>query len=400
MKPLFYSFLIFLFLSACTSNPSTTETQTDGGIEIIDVANAERYDGTLDALIEDIYFVQLEASEEALFSEASKVLFAKDEILVLDKRNNKVLAFDEEGNFLFKIFQKGNGPGEYKEIFSMAYVGDNNQIILAAPGKFLWFDMQGDFIREVKSTLPPIYISDMAYVGNSQFAIYPDLHGGVSDDATAMRSFILDSQANVIASYQPFNKAVRTENSTGMYSHFSASKTPLAVGVYSHNVWKFESGEAEIAYRFDFGVDAMPEDFIDTYITDPSLTSQRVREIIAEKDYWAIYGGALQETDQSIFFLCSNRKEYQPALYDMQTKKVMTFSSAIKNDRGDKGYLSFFASHDGYFVTSYNSQLLSGLLDMDKLTAQQKKMVESIGKEEIPLLWFVKFKKVNEIEMD
>ncbi|KYG72328.1 6-bladed beta-propeller [Roseivirga echinicomitans] len=398
MKPLFYSFLIFLFLSACTSNPSSTETQTDGGIKIIDVANAERYEGTLDALIEDVYFVQLEASEEALFSEASKVLFAKEEILILDRRNHKVMAFDEEGNFLFKIDQKGNGPGEYQEIFSMAYDDDNNQIILAAPGKFLWFDMQGDFIREVKSTFSYVYISDMAYVGNSQFAIYPDLHG-VFDDVTT-RSMVLDSNANMVAVYEPFNKAVRTENSTGMYSHFSASKTPLAVGVYSHDVWKFESGEAEIAYRFDFGVDAMPEDFIDTYITDPSLTSQRVREIIAEKDYWAIHGGALQETDQSIFFLSSNRKEYQPALYDMQTKKVMTFSSAIKNDRGDNGYLSFFASHDGYFVTSYNSQLLSGLLDMDKLTAQQKRMVDSIGKEEIPLLWFVKFKKVNEIEVD
>ena len=110
MKPLFSSFLIFLFLSSCTSNPSSTETQTDGGIEIIDVGNSENYEGTLDALIEDVYFVQLEASEEALFSEASKILFAEGEILILDKRNQKVMAFDIDGNLIFSIDKKGNGP--------------------------------------------------------------------------------------------------------------------------------------------------------------------------------------------------------------------------------------------------------------------------------------------------
>lgn len=398
MKPLFSSFLIFLFLYACASNPSSTETQTDGGIEIIDVANAERYEGTLDALIEDAYFVQLEASEEALFSEASKVLFAKEEILILDRRNHKVMAFDGEGNFLFKIDQKGNGPGEYQEIFSMAYGDDNNQIILAAPGKFLWFDMQGDFIREVKSAFSYVYISDMAYVGNSQFAIYPDLHG-VFDDVTT-RSMVLDSNANMVAVYEPFNKAARIENITGMTSHFSSSKEPLAVGVYTHDVWRFKSDGAEVAYRLDFGVDAMPDDFLDTYITDPSLTSAMVRDVIAERGYWSIYRDALQEADQSVFFLYSNRKEYRAVLYDTQTKNAITFKSSTNNDNGDKGYLNFKASYNGYFVTPYASKLLSGLLDMDKLTVQQKKMVDSIGKEEIPLLWFVKFKKVNEIEVD
>ncbi|WP_339607796.1 hypothetical protein, partial [uncultured Roseivirga sp.] len=109
---------------------------------------------------------------------------------------------------------------------------------------------------------------------------------------------------------------------------------------------------------------------------------------------------ALQEADQSVFFLYSNRKEFRAALYDTQTKKAITFNSSIKNDNGDKGYLNFKASYNGYFVTPYASRLLSGLLEMDKLTESQKKMVDSIGKEEIPLLWFVKFKKVNEIEVD
>tara|TARA_A100000171_G_scaffold45526_1_gene49372 strand:- start:1392 stop:2585 length:1194 start_codon:yes stop_codon:yes gene_type:complete len=397
MKSFFSSLLICLFFSACTSNPSSTETQTDDSIKIIDVANAERYEGTLDALIDDVYFVQLEASEDALFSEASKVLFAKEEILILDRRNQKVLAFDEEGNFLFKIYQKGNGPGEYKDIYSMAYDGDNNQIILAAPGKFLWFDMKGVFIREVKSTLH-VYISDMAYVGNSQFAIYPDLHGVF--DGVSARSMILDSQTNMVAVYEPFNKVVRTENSTGMYSHFNSSKEPLAIGVYSHDVWKFDSDGAEIAYSVEFGEDAMPDDFIDNYITDPSLTSAMVRNIIKDKGYWSIYGGALQETDEMLFFLYANGKSYNIALYDKKTQKVISLDYSMKNERGDKGYFSLFASHDEYFVTSFGSQLLSGLLDMNKLTESQKKMVGSIGKEEIPLLWFVKFKKLNEIEVD
>ena len=306
MKPLFSSFLIFLFLSSCTSNPSSTETQTDGGIEIIDVGNSENYEGTLDALIEDVYFVQLEASEEALFSEASKILFAEGEILILDKRNQKVMAFDIDGNLIFSIDKKGNGPGEYNDISSMAYDRDSNEIILSASGKFLWFDMQGSFIREVKSTFS--HNSDMAYIGNSRFAIYLDLYGTYEGSAT--RSLILDNQANIVASFQSFNSDARVENITGMYSHFNASESPLAVGVYSNEIWQFDSEGAEIAYHIDFGEDAMPDDFIDTYITDPSLTSAMVRGIIKDKGYWSIYGGAAQETDEEIFFLYSNRKDY------------------------------------------------------------------------------------------
>lgn len=185
-----------------------------------------------------------------------------------------------------------------------------------------------------------------------------------------------------------------------MYAHLNASDKPLAVGEYSHDVWKFNSEEAEIAYRFDFGVDAMPDDFLDTYITDPSLTSEMVRNVIADRGYWSIAGGALQETDQNILFSYSNRKEYRVALYDKASKEVLTLETRVSNERGDKGSIVAQASHNGYFVTSYSAKLMSGLLDMEKLTAQQKKMVDSMGKEEIPLLWFVKFKKVNEIEVD
>jgi|GEM_PF-4728291 len=398
MKPLFSSFLIFLFLSACTSNPSSTETQTDDGIEIIDVANAERYEGTLDALIEEVYFVQLEASEEALFSEASKVLFADDKIFIVDRMSQRVLAFNGEGQFLFTVSKKGQGPSEYEEIYSITYDYDKRQLILGAPGKFLWFDTSGVFIKQERSEVVGFHINDMAYTGNSQFAIYLDMFGNFGD--YAVRSILMNNKGKKVASFQPFNTAARIENITGMTSHFSSSKEPLAVGVYTHDVWRFKSDGAEVAYRLDFGVDAMPDDFLDTYITDPSLTSAMVRDVIAERGYWSIYRDALQEADQSVFFLYSNRKEFRAALYDTQTKKAITFNSSIKNDNGDKGYLNFKASYNGYFVTPYASRLLSGLLEMDKLTESQKKMVDSIGKEEIPLLWFVKFKKVNEIEVD
>ena len=205
MKSLFSSFLIFLFLSACTSNPSSTETQTGDGVEIIDVANAETYEGTLDALIEDVYFVQLEASEEALFSEVSEVHFAEGKILILDERNNKVLAFDEEGNFLFKIDQKGDGPGEYKEISSMAYDYENKLLILAASGKFLWFDMQGDFVKEVKSLYA--YLQDIAFVGDSRFVAYYGLSGTFNQET--VRLALLDNKMKVISTYEPFDNKVR-----------------------------------------------------------------------------------------------------------------------------------------------------------------------------------------------
>jgi hypothetical protein len=72
----------------------------------------------------------------------------------------------------------------------------------------------------------------------------------------------------------------------------------------------------------------------------------------------------------------------------------------MNNDRGDKGWLTFKGSYNNYFVTPYRSRFLAGAPDFDKLTIDQKKAIELIDEEEIPLLWFVKFKKVNEIEVN
>ncbi|MFT6214706.1 MAG: hypothetical protein ACJAS3_001101 [Roseivirga sp.] len=398
MKSLFSSFLLCLFLSACSNNHESDETQTDDGVETIDVANAKSYEGTLDALIEDLYFVQLEASEEALFSEVSKVLFVDDKIFILDGMSQKILAFSSGGEFLFTVSQKGQGPSEYEEIFSIAYDYDNRQLILGAPGKFLWFDTSGVFIKQEKSEVVGVHINDMAYVGNSQFAIYLDMFGNFGEEA--VRAIVIDDNGKRVASYQPFSTAARTENITGMYSHFSSSKEPLAVGVYTHDVWRFRPDGAEVAYRLDFGKDAMPNDFLDTYITDPTLTSAMVRDIIKGKGYWQIYGGALQETDESFFFNYSNSNEYRNGLFNKNTGEGLTFVSQMNNDRGDKGWLTFKGSYNNYFVTPYRSRFLAGAPDFDKLTIDQKKAIELIDEEEIPLLWFVKFKKVNEIEVN
>lgn len=383
------------FLISCSGNSSIEQAEV-GSAKIIDVNNATQYNGNLNPLIEDLYFIVLDTIPEALYVEASKLIFVQDKIVVLDSRSQKVVVFKEDGKLLFAINEKGGGPGEYEELYSMAYDYANNQLILGARGKFLWFDMQGDFVREVKSSYP--YFNDMAYVGSSQFAIYMDLFGVFEDEAK--RSLVLDSKAKRVAAYQPFNKAARTENSTGMYSHFSSSKAPLAVGVYSYDVWKFDSEGAEIAYRFDFGTNAMPNDFVDTYIADPSLSSERVREITAEKGYWSIYGGAIQETKEYIYFLYSNRKEYRTGLYDKKSGSVLTMNSTVKNDRGDKGYIPLLAAKGEYLVSQYSPKVLIGLLDSENLTKAQNKILDTIGKEEVPLLWFVKFKKFNEIKVD
>jgi hypothetical protein len=229
-------FLLFacLLLFACSGNPETDEVEKkEEGVTTIDVVNAKNYDGTLDPLIEDIYFLELEASEDALFTQVSKVLFVEEKMFILDIMSEKVLAFDNDGKFLFTVSKKGLGPGEYQGVSSIAYDYDKNQLILAASGKLLWFDAFGKFIREEKSDIRN-YIGDMAYVGNSQFAVYMDMSGNFGEEA--VRAIVIDDKAKRVASYQPFSTDTRKENTTAMNSHFSSSQEPLAVGTYSRSM--------------------------------------------------------------------------------------------------------------------------------------------------------------------
>lgn len=356
-------------------------------VKVIDVVNAEWFDGYFHELIEDIYYVELDTQIDALFAEKTKLLFSDNRIIVFDRRTQRVVVFNETGRFLFKIDHPGDGPGQYRDLSTITYDSDFDEYILASTNKILWFNGSGDFIREKKS--PYVNISDMVSLYDKRLAIYFDL--SYSGD-NSIRAAIVDSGLNTLATYLPFPREIRMENITGFYSHFSAGKQPLAVGVYLPEILRFAKDSAYTEFYVDFGEDGLPEDFMETYLMDESYNSQAVRDIIAQKNYWSIYGGVANETDDHVMFLYSNRKEYNQALYNKETGEVLTFKGSLDEPSNKNVYVYFQTTWKDYFVAQGSkSSFLPEVYSFFRPDADSES-VKEVMENEVPVLWFIKFK--------
>jgi len=67
----------------------------------------------VDSLIDSIYYIKPQVSDNSLIGEYSKILFEDNKVFILEnsKTNKAVYAFAMDGRFLFKINARGDGPG-------------------------------------------------------------------------------------------------------------------------------------------------------------------------------------------------------------------------------------------------------------------------------------------------
>ena len=66
--------------------------------------------------ISSIRYIPLETPPEAFIYEADKVLVDSGYIYIADLRGDKIVAYDNQGKYLYCLDKKGNGPGEYLEM--------------------------------------------------------------------------------------------------------------------------------------------------------------------------------------------------------------------------------------------------------------------------------------------
>ncbi|MDR1170353.1 MAG: 6-bladed beta-propeller [Prevotellaceae bacterium] len=95
--------------------------------------------------------------------------------------HNNILCFDFSGKYLFGIDRIGQGPGEYTSLYDFLIDKNLHHLVLHSDDrKFLHFDMQGNFLYEVKSdnnysAIYSIYLNDSTYLAFNEATFQPDL---------------------------------------------------------------------------------------------------------------------------------------------------------------------------------------------------------------------------------
>lgn len=143
-KNIIIALLGFLIIS-CSNNSQKEECLIVPSINLDSLINT-----CLDtSFYETLKSIPLETEKSSVITNIDGIKISKDTIYILDKRNNSILLFNLDGNFLYKINQTGRGPGEYYAIMDF-FIIDNQIYLLDVKERFLIFSTKGDFINTIK----------------------------------------------------------------------------------------------------------------------------------------------------------------------------------------------------------------------------------------------------------
>ena len=147
--------IIALLASSCrsdnhASNASiSSDTLTEYRIDLTDPADISVRD-----LWTHIEIVPLETGEQSLISTPVKIQHRNNTYYVLDRDQNALLIFSDEGLFINKIQQQGRGPGEYLQIDDFEINPFTGNIELLNPrGEILVYDPDCNFIEKINIPL-------------------------------------------------------------------------------------------------------------------------------------------------------------------------------------------------------------------------------------------------------
>ncbi|MDH8702524.1 hypothetical protein M2138_001890 [Dysgonomonadaceae bacterium PH5-43] len=194
-----FVFLLSLFcLYSCTSNvnnediePQFVETkikQNDSKL-ILDPP-MKKGAANIESIVESSEIIPLETNSESLIGSIDDIKFDQELIFIADKRKTSTLfIYSKEGDFLRKIYRKGNAGEEYLSFDGFDLDVENKLIYIldGTRGSILVWDYQGNYVD--KYNLPCNNINTFMYLNNGCFYI---------DFGFRQNAFIKDAPHNLV----------------------------------------------------------------------------------------------------------------------------------------------------------------------------------------------------------
>lgn len=145
MKLLFYVFIIFFLLEACSEKKDSFYPLIHPMEHLIDSQEGEK------DYFDDVKIVQLDNQQIVLFNEPILL----DSMIMVNSFKDGILLYDIEGQFLRKIGGIGNGPQEYNNSYSMAWDAERNLIyVFSKPDILLTYSLEGQCLSRIRLDLP------------------------------------------------------------------------------------------------------------------------------------------------------------------------------------------------------------------------------------------------------
>jgi len=319
--------------------------------EIIDLTKRDLV--SIFDFVDSVSVIQLQINEKCVIAVMSKILFYSNRYYIFDSRQQKVLCFDVQGNFLFQVSQHGRGPSEYSYLEDIAIDSFNQQLMLLVPfGELLHFDLDGRFIY--RETFPDIGGINNVFALNSDQLLFAS-----SYDYNLL--FYSRTQQKIVEELYPTKD---TPHPLSAVDRLFAYKDSVYFSAFLGNeILNMSDKHRNVVFSWDFGKD-----------NHSAKQIKKVKEFFQEKEKKQGYDKIINFGDfvgpnsflryHIMFCRISNRftiaileyaRDYLLVFFDKEKKKNYVFNKTVEGISP----FPFFMQEDLIFVYDW------GALDSD-----------------------------------
>lgn len=202
----------------------------------------------LDELFSEIEINPLHTSDSSLISEIIKIIFWKDELYILDRKQKAILIFDVNGRFYRKLRKVGRGPGEYLDIADFTINPYNNNIELVDGQNLYVYDNIGRFINRVKIACEKfIAVNEIEIISN-------DIIFFLKHDSYNLSALYSRKNKKIIKTIEIYPQWLKEKIPFTVYDKLYRNGNEINyVEGFSNKVYKINENGFILKYEWDFG---------------------------------------------------------------------------------------------------------------------------------------------------
>ena len=179
MKRIILLSFLLIGMSYCSVKNPNKADDGDSVLEIDLFSESKPAGGKLSAFADDIEFIPLQTTRESLIGGPRRRVVSREQrIYVSDVM--RIMCFDIEGRFLYKLDKLGRGPGEYSVIFYFDVDPDNKYLVIPNHNKLLFYGISDTgfyFQRSLAFHEDVLYVSEIVPGTNHVFIPIPPWRG-------------------------------------------------------------------------------------------------------------------------------------------------------------------------------------------------------------------------------
>lgn len=240
MKNVICVCLCLLLLGSCS------DKQGELGYPVLKVSLNEQ-DVSVKDLFSRLEVIPLETNDSSLLVFPDKVLCRNGRYEVFDHRRYALFLFDENGRFIRQVGRRGQGLGEYREVYDVAHDSRNGNICLLSPfWEMFVYDSEGRFLERLPLPEKSNYQAVMDYGDYFVTWTIP-----ITDEEYGI-SVISKDSLQCVREYWHGNRNTMFLFPRGFYQF---GDDLFFSRPFQREVYRMDLNGMQVAYRWDFGND-------------------------------------------------------------------------------------------------------------------------------------------------